>query len=90
MTAVFARVVAKELVPVPVTSPVRVIVWSPVFVPLVFASRVIAVSSVNLFVAVSVMSSVSITTTPVCQFTESTAPPPHVIAVRANSPLDGL
>lgn len=62
--------------PVPVTSPVRVIVWSPVFVPLVFASRVIALSSVNLFVAVSVMSSVSRTTTPVCQFTESTAPPP--------------
>lgn len=30
----FARVVAKEPVPLPVTSPVRVIVWSHVFVPL--------------------------------------------------------
>lgn len=54
-----ARVVAKLPVPVPVTAQVSVIVWSPVFVPLVLASRVIAVSSVNLFVAVSVISSVS-------------------------------
>lgn len=30
----FARVVAKLPVPLPVTSHVRVIVWSPVFVPL--------------------------------------------------------
>lgn len=30
------RVVAKEPVPLPVTAPVRVIVWSQVFVPLVF------------------------------------------------------
>lgn len=54
------------------------------FVPLVFASRVISVSFVYLFVAVSLMSSVSRTTTPVCQFTESTAPPPplaHIVIV---------
>lgn len=37
------------------------------------------------------MSSWSRTTTPVCQFTESTEPhPPHVIGVSANSLLDGL
>ena len=34
VTAVLASVVANDPVPEPVTSPVRVIVWSPVFVPL--------------------------------------------------------
>lgn len=76
------RAVAVQALPV-------TLVWSHVFVPLVFARRVISVSFVYLLVAVSAKSSVSRTTTPVCQFTESTAPPP-VIAVRANSPLDGL
>ena len=38
VTAVFARVVAKLPVPLPVTSHVSVIVWSPVFVPEVLAS----------------------------------------------------
>ena len=56
--------------------------WSPVLVQLVFANLVMSVSFVYLFVAVSVMSSVSSTTTPVCQFTESTAhPQPHQVAV---------
>ena len=34
VTALFAIVAAKDPVPLPVTSPVSVIVWSPVFVPL--------------------------------------------------------
>ena len=34
VTASFAIVAAKDPVPLPVTSPVRVIVWSPVLVPL--------------------------------------------------------
>ncbi len=78
------------------TVPAHVIVtqsptWSPVFVPLVFARRVISVSFVYLFVAVSVISSVSRTTTPVWEFTESTAhPPPPVISVRVNSLVEGL
>jgi hypothetical protein len=33
-------VVAKDPVPLPVTSPVRVIVWSPVFVPLLVPEKV--------------------------------------------------
>lgn len=33
LTALFAIVAANELVPVPVTSPVKVIVWSPVLTP---------------------------------------------------------
>ena len=42
--------------------------------------------------AVSSISSASRTTTPVCQFTESTAhpPPPPVISVRVNSLVEGL
>jgi hypothetical protein len=36
VTAVLAKVVAKDPVPLPVISPVSVIVWSPVFVPLRF------------------------------------------------------
>jgi len=65
-------------------------VTSPVFVPERLPSLVISEAVTNLFVvAVSSISSASRTTTPVCQFTESTAPPP-VIAVRANSPLEGL
>jgi len=66
-------------------------VTSPVFVPERLPSLVISEAVTNLFVvAVSSISSASRTTTPVCQFTESTAQPPPVIAVRANSPLDGL
>lgn len=52
-------------------------VTSHVFVPERLPSLVISEAVTNLFVvAVSLMSSVSRTTTPVCQFTESTAPPP--------------
>lgn len=48
----FCRAVAVQALP-------DTLVWSPVFVPLVLANRVISVSVVNLLVAVSVMSSVS-------------------------------
>jgi len=34
VTALFAMVARKDPIPDPVTSPVRVIVWSPVFAPL--------------------------------------------------------
>ena len=40
MTAVFARVAVIPEVPEPVTSPESVIVWSHVFVPLVFPMTV--------------------------------------------------
>ena len=54
-------------------------VWSPVFVQDVLASLDISQAVVNLLVvAVSSISSASNTTTPVCQFTESTAPHPIV------------
>lgn len=36
----FAKVVVKEPVPLPVTSPVRVIVWSPVLVQLLVPEKV--------------------------------------------------
>ena len=42
---IFPTVVAKLPVPVPVTSPVKVIVWSPVLVPL----TVVSAETVNVF-----------------------------------------
>lgn len=53
-----ARVVAKDPVPEPVTSPVRVIVWSPVFVPEVLARTASSASVTYLLLVESAMSAV--------------------------------
>jgi hypothetical protein len=48
VTVVEASVVAKLPVPVPVTSPVRVIVWSPVLVPLILVPVTVPVAATEL------------------------------------------
>ena len=55
MTALLAIVAAKDPVPEPVTSPVKVIVWSPVFVP----------DTLALLVTVSVLPSLMVRVEPV-------------------------
>ena len=61
VTASSAMVVAKEPVPVPVTSQVRVIVWSPVFVPVTEAVSA-TVSVLGVVPAVIVNPTVSVDT----------------------------